>query len=82
MEIPNEVKIKIIEGRIEGIKQEIYAHSIDHEVQVLLGHTARAAEIEKGLAEGVRAMQFLNEKIKELKTVTPNGKEPAQVGGG
>jgi hypothetical protein len=82
VEIPNEVKAKIIEGRIEGIRQEMYAHSIDHEVQAFLGRTERAAEIEKGIAEGVRAIQFLNKKLEELRAIVPNGKEPVRIDGG
>lgn len=66
MELPNHIKAKIVQQKIDEIEQEKYGFKIDHEVQIFLGNSSRVKEIETALANCVKIVELLNGKLKEL----------------
>jgi hypothetical protein len=81
VELTNEMKIAVIQERIAGLEKEKYGLSLDHEVQVFLGtNPKRAAEIEEGVKNCIKAIKMLAAKVAELRAPAHeyvNGQEPA-----
>lgn len=79
MELPNEIKARVIQGRIAQLEQEKYGLALDHEIQVFLGTSpARVLEIEAGIGNCIKAIKLMQSKLAELDTPTVehvNGKE-------
>lgn len=79
MDLSNEIKAKIVQGRITQLEQEKYGLALDHEIQVFLGTSpARVLEIEAGIGNCIKAIKMLQSKLAELDapaTEHVNGKE-------
>lgn len=82
MELPNEIKAKIIQGRIAQLEEQKYGLALDHEIQVFLGTSpARVLEIEAGIGNCIKAIKLMQSKLVELDAPTEhvNGKESEVV---
>lgn len=79
MELPNEIKVGILQKKIAAVEQEKYGLLVDHEVQTLVGNKKRIEDIEADLGNCVKVLKLLNEKLAELGAHVVecvNGKEP------
>lgn len=79
MELPNEIKARILQNKIAAVEQEKYSLLIDHEVQTLTNNKKRLEDIEADLGNCVKVLKLLNEKLAELSAHVVecvNGKEP------
>lgn len=67
MELPNEVKADVLQKKIATVEQEKYGLLVDHEVvQMLPNNKERLTRIEADLANCVKVLKLLNEKLAEL----------------
>lgn len=76
--IADEIKARIIRDKIASIEEQEFGLVIDHEVQRLVGNADKVREIESMLANCVKILRMLNQKLEELSAPVVehvNGKE-------
>jgi len=67
MEIPNEVKLQLLNNEVVSHKQAVYVLSIRHRVNKKLGHTPEQLKaLEEDIAKSEMAIDELEKVIKEL----------------